>query len=563
MCFKLYVLFGVFTASYGFNFQACTDFPILSANDYSSLYQYLDRYVSKSAVGSHPKANLQNFHLIPGATLRTFFDTALRNDDARPEFVDFLAKLTTFAVKRVGYLNHMPKGLENLVHSLNGHYNVYENQEWHALPESKRLPIKDILSRYGRTIEAIFYYMPFNIVIVPQEECNDIALDEKLVSIVTAENFQFLTQIRHNMESGHYIKAINSLTDLMRNTSITRPYEWVYGTNEKNSTVREASQRQPTERQEWNDPMCLITLQKMYKFLDGKMGPELDSGTWNQFYEVQFPFNINGRTFFYGQDTIHSNWFIQELLPNGKMGIETDQGSWNLNYREQFPFSVGNKTFFYAQDISDNTFNGFYWFIRELLPNGKMGEITDQRYWNKRYAGYFSFSIGERTFFYGQNLDDYNWFIQELLPDGKMGEETDHGYWNEFYFVQFPFFVDGRTFFYGQSLTLADGFNWFIQELLPNGKMGQETDQGTWRQCYAAQFSFYLNGEPFFYGQDIVWKNWFVQKLLPNGKMGVETDCGSWYKGYLTQFPFSINERQFFYGQSENYYYNWFIQEIL
>lgn len=85
--------------------------------------------------------------------------------------------------------------------------------------------------------------------------------------------------------------------------------------------------------------------------------------------------------------------------------------------------------------------------------------------------------------------------------------------------------------------------NWFIQELLPNGKMGAETDFGSWRSYYEAQFPFSIIGRQFFYGQNIVdgQNNWFIQELLPNGKMGAETDSGHWENGYRVQFPFKIS----------------------
>lgn len=136
--------------------------------------------------------------------------------------------------------------------------------------------------------------------------------------------------------------------------------------------------------------------QKAYRMDNGKMGPQLDYGTWRHYYEVQFPFNVNGVTLFYGQDTIRSNWFIQLLSPNGRMGDETDHGDWTFNYRVQFPFSAKGRTFFYGQDISDQK---GYWFTQELLPTGKMGEEIDNDYWKQDYDVQFSFSIGERIFF--------------------------------------------------------------------------------------------------------------------------------------------------------------------
>jgi hypothetical protein len=42
-----------------------------------------------------------------------------------------------------------------------------------------------------------------------------------------------------------------------------------------------------------------------------------------------------------------------------------------------------------------------------------------------------------------------------------------------------------------------------MQELLPGGKMGSETDQGHWSNPYAAQFPFAIGGTQYIYGQDV------------------------------------------------------------
>jgi hypothetical protein len=44
------------------------------------------------------------------------------------------------------------------------------------------------------------------------------------------------------------------------------------------------------------------------------------------------------------------------------------------------------------------------------------------------------------------------WFIQKVVPDGKVGDETDSGTWIETYQVQVPYTIDGKQYFYGQDL---------------------------------------------------------------------------------------------------------------
>ena len=296
-------------------------------------------------------------------------------------------------------------------------------------------------------------------------------------------------------------------------------------------------------------------LRAAYNKIPVPMGPETDHGYWKNPYATQFPFTVNGKQFFYGQNQNTNYWFIQELLSDGKMGPETDHGKWRFAYGTQFSFTIGNRVFFYGQNMKEKN-----WFIQELLPDGKMGTETDHGEWRFAYGAQFPFTIGNRVFFYGQNMKEKNWFIQELLPDGKMGPETDHGKWKFAYKVQFPFVIDDSVFFYGQNMKEK---NWFIQELLPGGKMGTETDHGKWGHAYAVQFHYKINHNLYFYGQNIDTNYWFIQRLHDNGTMGDEIQGGFWKYPYGVQFPFKLGQNQYFYGQKISSGYNWFIQQLM
>lgn len=240
---------------------------------------------------------------------------------------------------------------------------------------------------------------------------------------------------------------------------------------------------------------------------------------------------------------------------DGKMGAETDTGYWKLFYGVAFPFSIDNRQFFYAHDLFARN-----WFIQELLPDGKMGSQTDYGNWNNAYEIGFSFSDNNgRQFFYAQRNgpDGPSWFIQELLPGGKMGAETDHGTWQNYYRFAFHFSIDGRKFFYAQA------HSYIIHELLDDGKMGATMEYGSSRNEHEKAFPFYAGGRSFFYVQNLVEKNWFIQELLPDGELGKETDSGSWKNAYQIAIPFSIDDRQFFYAQNNLDGQNWFIQELL
>ena len=242
------------------------------------------------------------------------------------------------------------------------------------------------------------------------------------------------------------------------------------------------------------------------------MGSETDTGYWNNPYKVQFPFVINGKQYFYGQNTYSYYWFIQELLPGGKMGCETDNGHWNNPYEVQFPFKVNGQQYFYGHNTSSN-----YWFIQELPPEGKMGGETDNGHWNNAYKVQFPFVINSQQYFYGQNLSSNYWFIQKLLLGGRMGEETDNGYWNNPYGAQFifPKSIYGHLYFYGQNLSTN---YWFVQELVLNTcgncTMGDEVANGRWQYPYKVQLPFTLGDVAYWYGSNTSGNNWFIQELV-------------------------------------------------
>lgn len=256
----------------------------------------------------------------------------------------------------------------------------------------------------------------------------------------------------------------------------------------------------------------------------GKMGEIKSKGRWNSMYEVQFPYKINGRQFFYGQSVHDKSWFTEELLSGGQMGREMDHGNWPRFYDVQFPFSIDGRQFHYGQDLF-----GKIWFIRELLPDGKMGRLTDgDKSYSNFYSIQFPYSVGGNQYFYGQTRAGWSshaWFIRRLLPDGKLGTEWDAGYWGRYYGVQFPYKVDGKQYFYGQNYPSNI---WFTQELLAVGHMGNEIDSGTWKSFYEINFPFKIGLKQYFFRRHN--SNWIIQELLPDGKMGKVTDRGNWYQ---------------------------------
>lgn len=242
-----------------------------------------------------------------------------------------------------------------------------------------------------------------------------------------------------------------------------------------------------------------------------------------------------------------------------EMGRHRSRGTWDSFYGSQFPFSINGRQFFYRHEQK-----GLRWFIQELLPGGLIGAETDSGTWQQYFRASFPFFINGRHFFLAQieaGNNHNSWFIRELLPGGKMGRETDSGSWNNFYSNMFPFSINGRHFFYGQNGKPGDLF-WFVNELTVDGKVGADMGSGYWKFYYPTHVPFSIGGKQFYYGQSDN-KYWFISELLPGGKIGEEKDNGNW-PNFYNSIPFSIGCRQFMYGQNTNASNNnWFITELL
>jgi hypothetical protein len=171
-----------------------------------------------------------------------------------------------------------------------------------------------------------------------------------------------------------------------------------------------------------------------------------------------------------------------------------------------------------------------------------MGSETDNGHWAVPYAAQFPFKIGDTQYIYGQDVgnpftplierveedivDDIatvlgvtwtgnpkatrRWFIQKVLPGGKVGDETDSGTWIGTYQVQFPYTIHGKQYFYAQDLRVK---KWFIQGIDNNGKMGSEMENGTWDLSRPVEVPFALGGKQYFYGQDLSSRKWVIQQL--------------------------------------------------
>lgn len=146
--------------------------------------------------------------------------------------------------------------------------------------------------------------------------------------------------------------------------------------------------------------------------------------------------------------------------------------------------------------------------------------------------------------------------------EGKMGEETNSGTWKHPHQESFTFKIGGKQYFWGQSVLDRNNV-WFIYELLQDGRMGDETDSRVVADYYRVVFPFNIEGRQFFYGCNIDTKAWFIRELLPGGRIGEETERGWWNRTFAVSFPFTIDGRHYLYGRQIPDGRLWFFKELL
>lgn len=262
-------------------------------------------------------------------------------------------------------------------------------------------------------------------------------------------------------------------------------------------------------------------------------------GETDQYYTVSFTYNIDGIQYLYEQRK-DKKWSIRELLSNGKMNVfEIARGSLDFFYDIQFPYSIGGKQYFFGHTTSNDS----AWFIRELLPDGRMSEKTHSGNWPEFNRNIFAVSIEKKLYLRASN--NHSWNMWRLLRGGYIGPKVGEGISYGFE-VDFPFSIDSVHYIYYQRVSNS---YWFIQELLVGGRMGRVTDEHVWNNLYQVQFPFSIGSKQYFYAHTASGP-WIIRELLSGGKMGELIDYGNWGGSFLIQFPFAFNGTQYLYAQS-------------
>lgn len=154
-------------------------------------------------------------------------------------------------------------------------------------------------------------------------------------------------------------------------------------------------------------------------------------------------------------------------------------------------------------------------------------------------AGYekATISVPGQDYMIGFSMGNNWFFIQAVSGEGKLGKETDRGSWQFDYNALATFKIRGQTYVFGWS---SGNHYYFIQELLPNGKLWNETATGKFNFTYDVMKTTEIDGEMYLIGHSNYNSYLFVQELLEGGKLGRETYTET--SAYYDQFiPFTRN----------------------
>ncbi len=205
--------------------------------------------------------------------------------------------------------------------------------------------------------------------------------------------------------------------------------------------------------------------------------------------------------------------------------VPVSDGELGVPCAVQTHYAIGDEHYLFQQDV-----NSKGWVVLNIKPDGTPGSSIQTGTSALSYDLAFTFEIEGNLFLFGIDIGSMHfispspWEITAIHGDGKIGAITDNGIWNNTYELQFPYHLDGQHYLYGASISGSD--RWFIQPLLPGGKLGKnETDHGNQKTKYLipTQIPIYLHNNPtqlFRYDDyDGITR---AQDFLPGGKLSSE-----------------------------------------
>jgi hypothetical protein len=153
-------------------------------------------------------------------------------------------------------------------------------------------------------------------------------------------------------------------------------------------------------------------------------------------------------------------------------------------------------------------------------PVADDGRLADYEIWNQEWRPFdhavTACAVGGRVFVVGMGRDGrpsggrrYGWFVRELLPDGTMGEVTQTGDIDRHYGTLCAYVAGGRTYVFCHA---ARGGRWFIREMRADGTFGPETHGGGFGRCCSIVCTIRAGTADYLFGagEDDFW---FIQRL--------------------------------------------------
>ncbi|HEV7372716.1 hypothetical protein [Arenibaculum sp.] len=177
--------------------------------------------------------------------------------------------------------------------------------------------------------------------------------------------------------------------------------------------------------------------------------------------------------------------------------------------------------------------------------------------WKRFEHGMTTCRAGGRTFVVGMGRGErpfgscrYGWFIQELLPDGSVGEVTQTGGIDRLYSTLCSYVANGRTYVFCHA---ADGNHWFIRELRENGTFGPQTHSGSFGSHYPVACAVKAGPGDYVFGT-CGSGFWFLRHLHADGTLGREAHTGTSSRDdrLATVCSAVVGGRTFLMGQAAN-----------
>lgn len=204
-----------------------------------------------------------------------------------------------------------------------------------------------------------------------------------------------------------------------------------------------------------------------------KLTTQTYSGSWRGLYGALAIFSGNGKVYMLGQTVVGLYWFISELLANGKFGADLDYGVWGAYYPANFVYKhlSNSKRYYYAQSKTN-----LKWSISELNDGGTHGLVITKGTWAHYYHRVFSYnSINGKSFMFAHTWDGNEYFIAELFSDSKLDSTTLTGSFDEFYSTAFSYTLNNSSYMFA-----ASDNNWFKGALTDDGKINVITKK-SWK----------------------------------------------------------------------------------